>query len=148
MIFKPRWQSQIMKGEYVQLLAVSHGDMTRMVGWLRDAAVDIWTESPTDSTKLTPGRQHYSLEGWRIAWKARHASVNGVLQSYGAEILGFEPGLKTAGDGLVASLVSISQVFNAVIANYEDANGDLIQTLVSPADRNALADAMAAELEP
>ncbi len=148
-IFRPRWQGALMQGWLAQLLGGAHAELTRQSGQLRDlTGVDIWTESPSDDSKLTAGVEHYSLEGWRVAWRNRYQAVNQLNTDYGTDIAEHESGIKTAMDGLLTSLTNINAVFVTVMANYEDAGGNIVQQLVSDADRLTLADAIDAELEP
>jgi len=130
-------------------LATAHKDLTNMEAALRNVSVDVWTESPSDLDKLTAGRSHYSLEGWRSHFKRERARLVAFSTDHGAALQGFDAGGKAALDGYLASTATLATSFNtlAAHANYRDANGNTIQRLVTQAHRNALADAIGAELE-
>ncbi len=147
MIFRPRWQQELMVGWLAQRLALAHGDLTRIAGILRTPSIDVWTEIPTDSERLTPGAERYSLEGWRVHYRNERTRIAQINTDWGTEIGNFEPGITTAMNGYLTSMANINAAYQQIIDDYEDANGELLQTLVAQSDRNTLAGAIEAELE-
>lgn len=148
MIFRavlPTWKEQLYGFVAFWLKAV-HSNMTDWAAYLRDTTKDVWTEAPTDDTKLT--QPHRSLEGLRVAVKKQRSALAGYNTTYGSDLQGYDAGARTALTGYLSSTASIGTVFNSVIANYVDGSGNLVQTRVSQAHRNQLAAAIEAELEP
>lgn len=146
MIFNADWRNQF-NGYVVPRLSVAHTDLGRMVAWLRDVNVDIWTESPSDTDRLTPGRLHFSLEGWRASYKFEFQTLNAFNTAHGPKVLNFDAQAKTALDGYLTSIPAIATAFNSVMNNYKDGNGNVIQQLVAQTDRSALATAIESELQ-
>lgn len=145
-IFNAEWRVEAERFIRPRLY-VAHPDLTRMAANLRNTAVDVWTETPSDPDRLTPGRQFFSLEGWRTNYKAEFARLNQWNTAHGAKLDAYDAQAKIALDGYLASIPSIGAAFNAVIANYRDGQGRLIQTTISQADRDTLAAAIEAELQ-
>lgn len=128
-------------------LGVAHADLTRMAAALRNSVgVDIWTESPSDQTKLTSGKTHFSLEGWRTHYRQEYQTLNSWNAANGANLQLLDPSSKTALDGYLSSMLSLGASFSSVMSGYSNANGRLIQTLISQADRDLLAAAIEAQL--
>lgn len=123
-------------------------DVTRMISWLRDVNVDIWTESPSDETKLTAGREHYPLEAWRSYFKRLNTQLTNYLNANGVEVEQYDAEAKAAFDGFLASMPVYANAFNQLMTNYRDAQGNTIQKLVTQSHRNALANALEAQLAP
>lgn len=147
MIFNAEWRNQF--DNYIKpRLSVVHPDLSRMAAWLRDPNVDIWTESPSDSSKITAGRQHFSLEGWRVAYKVELANLTAFNNAHGTALQNFDAQAKTALDGYIESIPRIGTAFNAVMGKtaYRSA-GNLIQRTVTQIDRDQIATAIEAELQ-
>lgn len=147
MIFNADWRKAYRL--YIEpRLYVAHTDFAGLAAKLRDAVnVEIWTESPSDATKIGAGKTSYSLEGWRVFYTAERANFVAYNAANAALLQAFDSQAKTALDGYVASLGSIGVVMNNILANYRDGTGNLISKLVSQADRNTLATAIEAELQ-
>ena len=147
MIFNAQWREQFHR-RVLPRLAAAHPDLTRIAEVLRDSAgVDVWTESPTDTAKMTSGRQSYSLEGWRIHFGTERADFAAWNTAHGAALQGYDSQAKVALDGYLASIPAIGVVMNSIMANYRDGSGNLVQVRVSQADRDQLAAAIEAELQ-
>lgn len=140
------WESQYRQ-QVLPILRNAHRDLSNIVMWLRDTGVDIWTESPSDSTKLTANRQHYSLEGWRVHFRTHRQVLAAFNTANGAALQTLDANAKTATDGFLSSTATMAGAFNACVNKYKDGSGNLVQVRVSQADRDALATAIEAELE-
>lgn len=145
-IFNADWRREAT-GYVLPRLYVAHPDLSRMAAALRNTAVDIWTESPSDPARLTAGRSHFSLEGWRSHYKAEYAKLNQWNTTHGVKLDGYDSQAKVALDGYLASLPAIAQAFNAVTSQYEDAQGRLLQAKLTQAERDSIATAIEAELQ-
>lgn len=146
-VLKKQWQGRLASF-VIPRLEVAHRDLSRIAAILRDAADnEVWTELPTDDTKLDANKTGYSLEGWRVHFRQEFADLNGFETAHGQSLQGFEPKMRLKLNGYLASIPNISTSFDAVIANYKDANGDLISTAISQTDRDGVASAIEAELE-
>lgn len=141
----PAWKLNLY-GLVIPRLRVLRGDVTQIVAWLRDANIDIWTESPSDDTKLTAGRTHYSLEGWRNHFRREILQLQAFNTANGANVQGYDAPAKAAMDGYLASAAPLNAAFTACIANYRDGSGNVVQQLVSQPHRNTLATAIEAQL--
>lgn len=142
MIQDTQWKLDF-DSKIVPALAHLHKDLGRFVVWLRDPAVDIWTESPTDPATTTPGRTHFSLEGWRVATRDRIQAVRAFRTAHRTKV---DAPTQAALDGVNGSASALNAAFTAAVANYRDGSGRVVQALVSQVDRDALANAIAAEL--
>lgn len=129
-------------------LFAAHRDLTNIAAWLRDGDnVDVWTENPSDDSRKTPGKESFSLEGWRVHFGRQRSLLAAFNATNGATLQSRDAAVKTALDGFLASVPAIGTVFNTIVGNYEDGSGRLIQTMVSQADRDVLATAIEAELQ-
>jgi len=146
MIFDAEWRRQFQSDVLIRL-GVVHPDLTRMAVNLRNnAGVDVWTESPSDTAKLSVGKVHFSLEGWRSHYKVEFSRLSAWDTQNGARLQSYDSQAKSALDGYLISMPVIAAAFNSVIANYLNA-GRVIQALVSQPDRDALAAAIEAQLQ-
>jgi hypothetical protein len=146
MIYNADWR-QAFTTDVLPRLSVAHRDLTTIAAALRNTTVDIWTESPSDRDRVTAGRTHYSLEGWRAHFKAEFARLSAFRTAFGTVLQAYDGQAKTALDGYVDSLPRIATAFTAVTATYTDAQGRVLQTTVAQADRTTLAAAIEAELQ-
>lgn len=129
-----------------QRLDLAHADLSRIATILEDAGADVWTESPSDPDRLTAGRPSYSLEGWRAHFKVEVRRLSAFNRDFGANLSTRDATAKATLDEYLATMPAIAQAFNAVIANYVDAQGRVVQSLVGQAHRNTLAAAIRAQL--
>lgn len=128
-------------------LAVAHRDLSGIAAILRNQAHEVWTERPSDASKVAQDTQAYSLEGWRSHFRGEFQRLNQINTLFGVQIGSYDPQAKTALDGYLLSIPTIGAAFRAATAAYEDGSGDLIQTKLAQADRNTLAAAIEAELQ-
>lgn len=128
-------------------LAVAHPDLTRISTALRNAGVDVWTESPTDDSLLT--LPHYSAAGWRIHYRKEFQRLNAWSTDNGAALQAADAPAYSALQGYLTSMPAIGSAFNTLfnLSAYRDGSGNLIQTRITQPHRNALAAAIEAELE-
>lgn len=144
-IFDAEWRREFQNW-VLPWLGAAHPDLTRIAGILRDTSIEVWTESPSDDSKVGSS-EHYSMEGWRIHFGRQRQRLAAWDATHGSALQNFDSQAKTALDGFLTSVAAIGTVFTQIIANYEDASGNLIQTTVSQADRDTLAAAIEAELQ-
>jgi len=146
MIYDSEWRKTFYR-QVMPALYDAHGDLTRIAAALRNSSgVEVWTETPTDSSKVGTGMTAYSLEGWRMFFAAKYTMLNSFISSYGTLLQNYDSQAKTACDGYLASLPAIASTMNTIIANYIDA-GNLMQTKISQDDRNTLASAIEGQLQ-
>lgn len=143
MIYNAEWR-RTFQNNILPTLASTHPDLSNIVSILRNTAVEVWTETPSDQDKITG--QAYSLEGWRVHFKNRYAAINGFNTSYGTVLQSYDSQAKNAIDGLLMSLPTIVVAFSAIVENYTT-GGALLQQTLTQADREILAAAIEAELQ-
>ena len=147
MIHRAEWREQFNR-RVMPRLAAAHPDLTRIADILRDeTAAEVWTETPSDPSKVGAGMSVYSLEGWRIFYGAERAALAAFNTASGTLLQGYDGQAKVALDGYLASIPAIGAVMGTIMANYRDAGGNLIQTKVSQAHRDQLAAAIEAQLQ-
>src|SRR5687768_12542362 len=92
----PAWKRNLWDAQ--DQLSKTYGNLTQMAAWLRDVNIDIWTESPSDDTKLTQGRSHFSLEGWRNFFRVQFNALNAYNTAQGTNVQAYDAGAKAAID--------------------------------------------------
>ena len=140
------WRQEVRQ-DIEQRLAFAHRDLTAVVSALRDTGAQVWTETPSDSAVVTP--PVFSLAGWRVHFGQERARLNGFNSRRGTALANYDPPLAEALVGYLTSTVTLGAAFDTALnaPTYRDASGNLIQRQVTQAHRNALADAIEAELE-
>lgn len=147
MIFNAQWRDTLSR-TVLPRLSAAHPDLARIAAALRNGAgVDVWTETPSDASKLAAGKTSYSLEGWRVHYASERTTLAAFNTAHGSALLGYDSQAKTALDGYLSSIPNIGSAFGAIMAKYKDAQGRLLQTTVAQADRDTLAAAIEAELQ-
>lgn len=140
-----RWRQQLRQ-DVEQRLAFAYPDLRRIASELRDsAAVEVWTESPSDSTIVSAGKRHYSLAGWFAHFRGERQRLAAFNTRYGAAVGSVDPTLKTALDAYLASMPTIGTALSNVLNQYRDAQGRLVQAVVSQAHRDQIAAVIDAE---
>lgn len=145
-IFNAKWREDFHRW-VLPRLAAAHPDLTRIAGVLRSGGAEVWTESPTDATRISAGKQAYSLEGWRVHYGGELSRISAWRGAHGTALQGYDPQALVALDGYLASIPAIGAVFSTVMAKYRDAEGRLIQMPVGQEDRDTLAAAIESELQ-
>lgn len=137
----PAWKDNLFY-LVIPRLRVLRFDMTGHAARLRDASIDWWTELPSDDTKLAAGRTQSSIEWLRNFYRREIQQLQQYNTANGANVAAYDAAAKAAIDGYLASAGPLNTAFNACMANYRDGSGNIIQKLVSQADRNTLAAAI------
>lgn len=146
-IYNAQWRAEFHR-IVLPRLAAAHPDLSRIATILRDTqGAEVWTETPSDSAKVSAGKTPYSMEGWRVHYSGELARLSAWSQQYRTLLQGYDPQAVTALDGYLSSIPTIGAVFSTIMASYRDGQGRLIQTPVSQTDRETLAAAIEAELQ-
>ena len=149
MIQNIEWRQRVRQ-DIEHRLALAHKDLTSIVTILRDAVgAEVWTETPSDSSKTDPTKRSYSLEGWRVHYGTEFQRLNTFHTNHGTALDAYDVALGAALNDYLVSVPVLGSAFNTLLAapRYLDTDGNLTQHPVMQTHRNALADAIAAELE-
>lgn len=116
--------------------------LSNWAAWLRDSGVDIWSESPSDRTRLTAGRDHYPLEGWRVYLRGFRQRMVAWRQANASRLQNNDAVLYAGVVELASALSSIQSAW----PTYVDGQGNLVQRRLTQAERDAFAAAIEAQL--
>ena len=146
MIYNTEWRFEFYR-QIMPALANAYKDLTAIAGHLRDdTGVEVWTETPTDSSKVASGKAAFSLEGWRVHFAQRYQQVGNYISSYGTLLNSYDSQAKIACDGLISSLPSLATTMNSIIAAHTT-GGILAQEKITQTERNTLATAIEGQLQ-
>jgi hypothetical protein len=142
-IEKKGWFSEAY--QVLQALDFAHRDFSNYVTWLRNSGIAVWTH--IDDTSTIPEAEYYSLIGWMTNWRRWFNRFVAFEADYGAaNINTYYPGYGTKLASAIATLPTLKAAFDTVLDLHRDA-GVLKNEPVPMGQRNALADALEAELE-